>query len=202
MTKKVCVVGLGYIGLPTACTFADAGFEVVGVDVNPRVVEMIGRGECHLGDEPELPQMLARVVKAGKLRASLKPEVADLYIIAVPTPFKDDHKADLTYVEAATASIAPMLKPGTAIALESTSPPRTTENIVLPVAQKVDSPGLSRWLTVQSGRPGQILRELKTNARIVGGITESRAQKVADFYRAIVMRQSTKLWPPSPRLQN
>src|SRR5690606_7341064 len=117
----VSVVGLGYIGLPTAAMFASRGVKVVGVDVSPRVVETVNRGEIHIV-EPELDGIVHHAVHHGKLRATLTPEPADAFIIAVPTPFKGDHEPDLAYIEAAARAIAPALQRGNLIILESTSP--------------------------------------------------------------------------------
>ena len=119
--KKVVFLGLGYIGLPTAAVAAAHGFEVIGVDVNPSVVETINQGKIHIV-EPELGQVVRDVVQSGKLRAVCKPEAADAFFIVVPTPFKQNHRADITYVEAATRSVIPYLQEGNLFVIESTSP--------------------------------------------------------------------------------
>src|SRR5205085_12251680 len=124
--KKVSVLGLGYVGLPVSAVFASRGFEVVGVDVNPSVVKVINEGRIHIV-EPDLDMLVQAAVSAGKLRATLEPESADAFIIAVPTPFKDSHEPDLDYVRRATQMIAPILKKGNLVVLESTSPVGTTE---------------------------------------------------------------------------
>ena len=124
--NKICVIGLGYIGLPTAAVFARSGVEVIGVDVNPKAVEIINSGRAHIV-EADLDGLLHNVIENGNLKASLIPEEADAYLIAVPTPFKGDHEPDLAYVEAATRSIAPYVKLGSLIVLESTVPPGATE---------------------------------------------------------------------------
>ena len=111
MDKKICVMGLGYIGLPTASLLATKGFQVHGVDVNENAVEMINSGKVHIY-EPDLDILVKAAVQSGKLKASLQPEEADIFILAVPTPFKDGHKPDLTYVEAAAKTIAPVIKMG------------------------------------------------------------------------------------------
>ena len=193
--SRICVIGLGYIGLPTSAVFADNGVDVIGVDVNAKAVESINRGEPHIV-EPELDVLLRKVVNAGKLRASLTPEAAEAFIIAVPTPFKGDHEPDLTYIEAAARAIAPVLAPGNLVILESTSPIGATEQ-------------LSRWLADhradlsfphQTGElsdiriahcpervlPGQILREVVENHRIIGGITRKCAQVASNLYRLFV----------------
>ena len=126
--KKVVFLGLGYIGLPTAAVAAAHGFEVIGVDVNPSVVETINQGKIHIV-EPELGQVVRDVVQSGKLRAVCKPEAADAFFIVVPTPFKQNHRADITYVEAATRSVIPYLQEGNLFVIESTSPVYTTERM-------------------------------------------------------------------------
>ena len=126
--KKVSVVGLGCIGLPTAAMLASRKVEVIGVDVNERAVEAVNRGEV-LITEPDLDMIVSAAVNQGFLRATLKPEPADAFVVAVPTPFKDNHVPDLTYVEAATRAIAPVLKKGDLIILESTSPVTTTDQM-------------------------------------------------------------------------
>ena len=127
-TKKIVVMGLGYIGLPTASLLATKGHRVLGVDVNTLAVETINKGEIHIV-EPGLDILVKSAVLSGNLRASLTPEEAEVFIIAVPTPFKDDHVPDVSHVEAATRTIAPFLVAGNLIILESTSPVGTTERI-------------------------------------------------------------------------
>src|SRR6185436_17812620 len=124
--RKIEVVGLGYIGLPTAAVFADQGVDVVGVDTKADVVDKVNQGKAHFG-EPNLDALVRRVVESTKLRASLEHEEADAFLVAVPTPLRGGHKPDVTYVEAAAAAIAPKLKPGNLVILESTSPVGTTE---------------------------------------------------------------------------
>ena len=127
--RKLCVVGLGYIGLPTAATFASKGLEVVGVDINKNAVDTINRGEIHIV-EPNLEAMVRYTTKKGFLRARTTPIEADAFIIAVPTPFKgENHEPDLKYIKSAILSIAPLLRKGNLIILESTSPVGTTEKI-------------------------------------------------------------------------
>jgi UDP-N-acetyl-D-mannosaminuronic acid dehydrogenase len=196
--NRVSVIGMGYIGLPTSAVFADNGIDVLGVDVNPAAVESINRGEPHIV-EPELDVLLRKVVQAGRLRASLAPEPADAFILAVPTPFKDGHEPDLSYVEAAARAIAPVLAKGNLVILESTSPIGTTES-------------LSRWLGEQRNDlsfphqvgelsdiriahcpervlPGQILREVVENDRIIGGLTRKCAQAASALYRVFAKGQ-------------
>jgi UDP-N-acetyl-D-mannosaminuronic acid dehydrogenase len=192
---KISVIGLGYIGLPTSAVFADNGVDVIGVDVNPAAVDSINRGEPHIV-EPELDVLLRKVVHAGKLRATLKPEPADAFILAVPTPFKDDHEPDLKYIEAAAQAIAPCLQKGNLIILESTSPVGATEQLSKWLAEA--RPDLS--FPHQTGElsdirvahcpervlPGQILREVVENNRIIGGITRKCAQAALNLYRVFV----------------
>ena len=124
----ISVIGLGYIGLPTAAAFASRQKQVVGVDINARAVETINRGEIHIV-EPDLDRVVKEAVEGGFLRASTTPVEADAYLIAVPTPFKGDHEPDMVYVEAAAKSIAPVLKKGALVILESTSPVGATEQM-------------------------------------------------------------------------
>jgi UDP-N-acetyl-D-mannosaminuronic acid dehydrogenase len=189
--KTICVVGLGYIGLPTAVVLASRGVSVIGVDVSEEVVAKINRGQVHIV-EPDLDAVTARAVQVGKLRAATKPESADAFIIAVPTPFHDG-KADLSFVEAAAASIAPVLKRGDLVVLESTSPPGTTERMAAQLASL--RPDLS-LPTSQGGDcdvqisycpervlPGRVLVELVENDRVIGGITPKCSARAEELYR-------------------
>ena len=126
--KKVVFLGLGYIGLPTAAVAAHHGYEVVGVDVNPAVVETVNQGKVHIV-EPDLDKIVKEAVQSGHLRAVSKPETADAFFVVVPTPFKQNHRADVTYVESATRAVIPCLKPGDLFVIESTSPVFTTERM-------------------------------------------------------------------------
>lgn len=186
--KKICVIGLGYIGLPTAAVFARAGFDIVGVDVNERVVDLLNQGKIHI-EEVGLPELVANVVKEGKLRASLSPEKADVYIIAVPTPIHADSTADVDYVIAATKSIVPYLEKDNIVIVESTIPPRTIDDVVAPILREngID-PEKDVYVAHCPERvlPGRILIELVENTRIVGGLTPIAAKKAADVYREIV----------------
>lgn len=188
MKEKICVLGLGYIGLPTAAMFASNGHDIIGVDVNKKVVDALNQGEVII-EEPYLDVMVREVVASGKLRASTKPEQADVYIIAVPTPINKDKTADLSYVVSATQSIVPFVKKGDIIILESTSPPNTVENIVVPILK--ESPLNVRddlYIAHSPERviPGKILFELVENNRIVGGINEKSAMKVKKLYESFV----------------
>jgi UDP-N-acetyl-D-mannosaminuronic acid dehydrogenase len=186
--EKICVVGLGYIGLPTAAIFANAGYNVIGVDINERVVETLNKGEIHI-EEVGLPELVKKVVEEGKLRASLTPEKADVFIIAVPTPIHEDYTANVDYVIAATKAIVPYLEKGNVVIVESTIPPRTMDDVVAPIIREHGfDPEKDIYLAHCPERvlPGRILIELIENTRIVGGVTPEAAKKAADVYRAIV----------------
>ncbi|MGI6734552.1 MAG: nucleotide sugar dehydrogenase [Anaerovoracaceae bacterium] len=185
---KICVIGLGYIGLPTAAMFASAGVSVVGVDRNPRIIEALNRGAIII-EEKGLGDLVSRVVKEGTLRGSLTPEEADAFIIAVPTPITEDKKADMSYVVSATESIVPWLRPGNTVILESTSPVGTVDELMLPILEKS---GLKIGTELFVGHsperviPGQILKELVNNSRIAGGINPQSAQRIAEIYKTFV----------------
>ncbi|MDM5221853.1 UDP-N-acetyl-D-mannosamine dehydrogenase [Peribacillus sp. NJ11] len=193
LNKKVCIVGLGYIGLPTAAVLADKGFTVHGVDVNEEAINLINNGEVHIY-EPDLEKVVKKVVTAGKLSADIEPIKADVYILAVPTPFKENHKPDLAYVESATKSIIPYIEPGNLIILESTSPIGTTEKIVELILNErtdlsIDENSSSQIYVSHCPErvlPGKILKELIENDRIVGGINKMSTQKTAEFYESFV----------------
>ena len=193
--KHICVIGLGYIGLPTAATFAAHGIKVTGVDVNQHAVDMINQGKVHIV-EPDLDALVRDVVAQGKLSAQIVPIEADVYIVAVPTPFKDDHQPDLKYIEAASKALAPYLKPGNLVILESTSPVGATEQ-------------MSEWLSQarpdltfpqQNGEqsdirvahcpervlPGKVLQELISNDRIIGGMTSPCSVAASNLYKIFV----------------
>lgn len=188
MKKNICVIGLGYIGLPTSAVFAKAGYNVVGVDVNPLAVEMINDGKIHI-EEVGLGEVVEEVVREGKLKASLQPENADVYIIAVPTPHNEDHTANLNYVVEATKSILPFLMKGNVVIVESTIPPRTIDDIVAPILQEQGwNVGEEIYLAHCPERvlPGRILIELVENTRIVGGINQESTKKAVEIYRSFV----------------
>jgi UDP-N-acetyl-D-mannosaminuronic acid dehydrogenase len=124
--EKICVVGLGYIGLPTAAVIASRGIEVIGIDVSKRVIETINQGKVHIV-EPDLDMLVQATVNIGKLRATLEAETSQAFIIAVPTPFKEEHKPDLSYIHSAAKTIAPVLEKGNLVILESTPPVGATE---------------------------------------------------------------------------
>ena len=189
------MMGLGYIGLPTAAVMASRGLKVIGVDVNQKTVDTINQGKIHIV-EPDLDIVVRSVVSTGHLQATLKPEPADAFLIAVPTPFCDDHKPDLGYIRAAAESIAPVLKPGNLIILESTSPVGTTEQLSCWLAEyRPDLKLPHEYETTADVQvahcpervlPGQVLRELVDNDRIVGGITTKCAEAASNLYQLII----------------
>lgn len=194
---KAIFMGLGYIGLPTAAVVASRGIDVVGVDINPKVVETINRGEIHI-IEPDLSQLVHEVVKNGKLRASTEPETGDAYFIVVPTPFKQNHRADISYVEAATRAVIPFLKAGDLFVIESTSPVLTTEKISRMIFK--ERPELIDELFIaycpERVLPGNVLKELIENDRVIGGINEASTEKAIAFYQQFVMGN---LYPTNAR---
>lgn len=181
-------MGLGYIGLPTSAMFATHGCRVVGVDVNEKVVDALNKGEITI-EEPYLDIMVQAAVRSGNLIADTKPHEADAFIIAVPTPITADKKADMSYVVAATEAIVPYLRAGNMVILESTSPPGTVEELMLPILEKS---GLKIGEELYVGHspervlPGKILWELVHNNRIIGGINRVSAEKIRDLYRIFV----------------
>jgi UDP-N-acetyl-D-mannosaminuronic acid dehydrogenase len=186
--QSICVLGLGYIGLPTASTFATHGLRVTGVDINPHVIRLLSAGELHIY-EPGLRELVQAAVGVGTLNVQTQPAPADAFIIAVPTPFKDGKKADLDYVIAAAESIVPHLRPGNLVVLESTSPPRTTSDILRPILERSGlTAGQDFFLAYSPERvlPGQILRELVENARVIGGIDSASAEAGRDLYAVFV----------------
>ena len=196
--QKICVLGLGYIGLPTASTFAEHGLKVVGVDTNPHVIETLRDGNIHI-HEPGLRIVVESALRSGNLTVSQQPEEADAFLIAVPTPFYHDthgeyegrkyRLADMSAVIAATEAILPYLRKGNLVVLESTSPPRTTQDLVRPILEKSGlKAGIDFFLCYSPERvlPGQILRELIENARVVGGVTPESAIAGHDLYATFV----------------
>ncbi|PID05915.1 MULTISPECIES: nucleotide sugar dehydrogenase [unclassified Sporosarcina] len=188
MEKKLCVVGLGYIGLPTAVMFANSGLQVHGVDRNERVVNLINNKQLHI-EENGLQERLEKAVDAGHFQASTTPVEADVYIIAVPSPINPDNTANLEFIRAATASIVPFVKKGALVILESTVPPKTVENIMLPELRKTDLIiGEELFVSHSPERviPGKIFEELVNNDRIVGGINAKSAEMTKDLYEVFV----------------
>jgi UDP-N-acetyl-D-mannosaminuronic acid dehydrogenase len=186
--SKICVLGLGYIGLPTAGTFATCGVKVVGVDVNPNVVATLQKGDLHI-QEPGLRTVIQTAFQSGNLSVRTKPEEADAFIISVPTPIHENKSADLTYVTSAAESIRPFLRKGNLVVLESTSPPLTTQAIVRPILEQSGLKAGGDFLLAYSPErvlPGQILRELIENARVIGGIDRPSAEAGRDLYGLFV----------------
>jgi UDP-N-acetyl-D-mannosaminuronic acid dehydrogenase len=185
---SVCVVGLGYIGLPTASVLATKGFHVYGMDVRADVVDTINAGRIHI-EEPDLDIVVRSAVNSGQLKAGYEPQPADVFILCVPTPIRPDHSPDMSYVEQASRAIQPYVKAGNLIILESTSPPHTTQRIVVPLAVP---PGLKVGQDVfvahcpERVLPGRILLEVVQNDRVVGGVTTSCTQKALAFYETFV----------------
>lgn len=186
--NTICVFGLGYIGLPTASTFATHGLHVTGVDVNSRVVHTLRNGGLHI-HEPGLRTLVQAALGSGNLVISEQAQPADAFIIAVPTPFYGDKRADMRAVIAAAEAIVPHLRPGNLVVLESTSPPRTTVDVVAPIlARSGLNPGVDFYLAYSPERvlPGQILRELIENARVIGGVNRASAEAGRDLYEVFV----------------
>lgn len=185
---KICVIGLGYIGLPTASLLGTKGFSVHGVDVSQHVVDTINEGKIHIV-EPDLDIMVRSAVNAGNLKAGLEPVEADVFIIAVPTPFKGDHEPDLSYVESATKLIAPYIKKGNLVILESTSPVGTTDEVVASILKEkgynIDTDVFVAHCP-ERVLPGRILVELVENDRIVGGVNQLATEKAVEFYKTFV----------------
>lgn len=186
--QKICVLGLGYIGLPTASTFATNGLKVVGVDINPAILQTLEKGELHI-HEPGLRTLVHAALHSGNLVVRGQPEAADVFIIAVPTPFYDDKRADMSFVVSATEAILPYLRQGNLVVLESTSPPRTTVDLVQPILERSGlKAGVDFHLAYSPERvlPGQILRELIENARVIGGIDRASSEAGHDLYATFV----------------
>jgi UDP-N-acetyl-D-mannosaminuronic acid dehydrogenase len=185
---NICIIGLGYIGLPTASMFATHGHNVIGVDSNKKVVEALNQGKIII-EEPHLDEIVEKAVNMGTLRASDKPCGADAFIICVPTPIMSNKTADLSFVEKGIDNIIPYLEKGNIVILESTSPPGTTRDFICPKLKAAGfSPGEDIFVAYCPERvlPGRILKELKENNRIVGGINYKSAIAVRDLYRSFV----------------
>lgn len=193
--NSVSMIGLGYIGLPTAAMLASRKIKVVGVDINQHAVDTINRGEIHIV-EPDLDMIVHAAVSQGYLRATTQPEPADAFLIAVPTPFKGDHEPDLSYVEAAARSIAPVIKFGDLIILESTSPVGTTEQMAGWLAemrpdltfpqQKGEQSDISIAYCPERVLPGKVVSELVNNDRIIGGMTRRCSRRATELYKNFV----------------
>lgn len=205
--RRISVVGLGYIGLPTAAMFASRGIEVIGVDIDTHTIDTINRGEVHI-IEPDLDIVVRSVVQQGLLRATTQPEPADAFLLTVPTPFKgEDHEPDLSYIEAAARSIAPVLAAGNIVILESTSPVGATAAMADWLAEA--RPDLSFPQTLGESSdvriahcpervlPGRVMQELITNDRVIGGMTRRCSDVASDLYRTFVTGECVVASSPS-----
>jgi UDP-N-acetyl-D-mannosaminuronic acid dehydrogenase len=195
MFDTVSMIGLGYIGLPTAAMLASRKIKVIGVDINQHAVDTINKGEIHIV-EPELDIIVSAAVSQGYLRATTRPEPADAFLIAVPTPFMGDHEPDIRYVEAAAKSIAPVLKKGDLVILESTSPVGTTEqlsewlgqarpDLTFP-HQKGEEADINVAYCPERVLPGKVVHELVNNDRVIGGITDKCSERAIALYKSFI----------------
>ncbi|QEL06409.1 UDP-N-acetyl-D-mannosamine dehydrogenase [Campylobacter lari subsp. concheus] len=200
--NKVCIIGLGYIGLPTAAVFASRKVKVLGVDINQQAVDTINQGKIHIV-EPELDILVHAVVKDGYLKAATLPDEADAFIIAVPTPFKgEDHEPNLDYIKAASKSIAKVLKKGNLVVLESTSPVGATEQMAKWLADERPDLTFPHQIGEESDikiahcpervLPGQVIRELVENDRIIGGMTQQCTEQATKLYKIFVQGECIK----------
>lgn len=186
--KSLCVIGMGYIGLPTASIFASNGLRVTGMDINADIIDGLKVGKLHIF-EPGLKDLFLSALESDCLNVSREVTPADAFIIAVPTPFDEDKRADLRAVVAASESIFPHLQPGNLVILESTSPPRTTLDIVAPILEKSGLTSGEDFLLAYSPErvlPGRILQELVDNPRVIGGVNQASAKAGRDLYRKFV----------------
>lgn len=196
--NTISVIGLGYIGLPTAAAFASRQKQVIGIDINAHAVETINRGEIHIV-EPDLDLVVKTAVEGGWLRAATRPQAADAWLIAVPTPFKGDHQPDMAYVQAAAESIAPVLKKGDLVILESTSPVGATEQVAAWLAaaradltfpqQAGENADIQVAYCPERVLPGQVMVELFKNDRVIGGMTPRCSQRACDLYNIFLEGQ-------------
>ena len=190
---QVCVLGLGYIGLPTASMLATHGLGVLGVDVNQDVVEVLNQGEVHI-QEPGLKTIVQAAIGSGNLKISNQPGISDVFIIAVPTPITPEKKADMSYVVAAAESILPHLEAGNLVILEATSPPRTTTDLVRPILERSGLEAGEDFLLAYSPErvlPGRILHELAHNSRVIGGVNPASAEAGKALYECFVESEIT-----------
>lgn len=193
--ENISVIGLGYIGLPTAAMLASRKIKVLGIDVNQSAVDTVNNGEIHI-IEPELDMIVQATVSEGYLRASTTPENADAYLIAVPTPFKGGHQPDLSYIEAASKAVAPVLKKGDLVILESTSPVGATEQMAEWLAeartdltfpqQKGELADINIAHCPERVLPGHVVRELVENDRVIGGMTPKCSERACQLYKIFV----------------
>lgn len=184
---KVCLMGLGYIGLPTAIIAAKSGLEVLGVDVNSEVVDQTNKGQLHF-IEPGLEALLKDVLRSGKLAATTRPVESDAFLIVVPTPFKENHQPDISFVENATRMVIPLLKPGNLFVIESTSPVGTTELMAELIYQ--ERPELKGEIHIaycpERVLPGNVIFELENNDRVIGGVDDLSTTHAIEFYSHFV----------------
>lgn len=188
--KTVCVIGLGYIGLPTAALLAGKGYRVIGVDINPKAVETINQGKIHIV-EPDLDAFVRSAVSSGKLKAQTEPADADVFMVCVPTPLsgllEGIPQPDISFVESAVRSLAPYLKPGNSVIIESTSPVGTTVDMAnLLASLGVDISAIQIAYCPERVLPGKIMTELVENDRVVGGLNSNSSAVVAEFYKTFV----------------
>jgi UDP-N-acetyl-D-mannosaminuronic acid dehydrogenase len=185
--QKIIFIGLGYIGLPTATMVAGKGLNVLGVDINERVVDAVNQGNIHI-IEPGLEALVRQVIKNGNMRAATRPEEGDVFLIVVPTPFKGNHEPDITYVEAATRAVLPLLREENLFIIESTSPIGTTEKMQhLIYSERPELKGkISIAYCPERVLPGNLLYELEHNDRVIGGVDEASTAKAAEFYSLFV----------------
>ena len=187
MIPEVVTIGLGYIGLPTSALIASHGTNVLGVDINQNVVDTINKGKIHIV-EPDLDKIVSKAVSSGFFKASTKPSSAEVYLIVVPTPFKGNHEPDISFVEAATKGIIPLLKKGDLYIIESTSPIGTTEKMQQLIF--ASRPELKEDIYIaycpERVLPGNVMHELVENDRVIGGVDESSTQKAISFYTKYV----------------
>jgi UDP-N-acetyl-D-mannosaminuronic acid dehydrogenase len=185
--NQICFLGLGYIGLPTAAITAGKGFRVLGVDINQNVVETINKGKVHIY-EPGMAELVKKVVEQKNLCAAIKPETSDVYLIVVPTPFKGNHEPDISFVEAATTAVIPLLKEGDLYIIESTSPVGTTDKMAtLIFSERPELKGkIHMAYCPERVLPGNVIHELVHNDRVIGGIDEKSTEKAKEFYSTFV----------------
>lgn len=190
---KACFMGLGYIGLPTSIIAAKHGIDVIGVDINEKVVEITNQGKLHI-IEPGMEEMLQEVIAEGKFKAYTTPQESDAYFIVVPTPFKGDHEPDTSYVEAATRTVLPLLKEGDLYVIESTSPIGTTEAMAKLIFDQ--RPELKGKIYIaycpERVLPGNVIYELVHNDRVIGGLTPESTEKAIEFYSQFVQGELHK----------
>lgn len=195
--SRICVIGLGYIGLPTAAMFASEKLQVIGVDINPNIIDTISRGEIHIV-EPHLQAAVAKSVAAGYLKATTIPERSDVFLIAVPTPLQgDDHEPDVSFIHSAALAIAPVLEAGNLVILESTSPVGTTEKLAEWLAEKRpdlsfpqardDESDIRLAYCPERVLPGRVMEELRSNDRVIGGMTSACSKAAVQLYHTFVV---------------